>query len=444
MDMTSSHACTGKPGYYEYTRRMLQIVGTKLVPINAGNGMYFDGTNHSAIAQKMNPDDGYTVIRACTNDAVALATLPYKLEQTDIKTDVCPDGGKGTVYKTRSYTLWIDGMKSDFTIKLFKNCVALTSEIRTQIAEDSCPEGQIGRIDKTRTYSYFSDGTTKDFSDWVITGNSCVTVPTETVTPYHYEVSCDSYYGAADGSYSGTVMKSGNNVTNAAGVTTFNLISNDTTSCVKTYSDEKEIITEEACPVGQTGTRIMSVVTAENGSGTVYSNGSTPIEKSNTCVTPLDSGSVTNPESETQASVKSAVLSNMSFKLSQLSSNGAELANEINGFDASLATDAHTLNIVADSMTSNNLNAANVSKVVKAFKKASGDNTVNVKVGAVSKNLFDYVGQNGLTVDKISKEKLLLLSSKESDGVVTVEYASYLNKMKPGDKQSFNVRLYNE
>ncbi|RMT32573.1 hypothetical protein ALP51_03106 [Pseudomonas savastanoi] len=157
------------------------------------------------------------------------------------------------------------------------------------------------------------------------------------------------------------------------------------------------------------------------------------------CATAAD---VENSEAVSVAPAKSAVLSNMSFKLSQLSSNGSELAKTIAGYDSSLATDAHTLNIVADSMSANVLNASNLTKVVRAFKQASGDNAVNIKVGFISRNLVDYVGQSGLTVDKISKEKLILLNASESDGVVTVEYASYLNQAKPSDKQKFTVKLF--
>lgn len=408
--------------------------------------------------------DGWELATACWNTLPTItntmlgpkstpAVVPPAdtVSGTDSITGACGAGESGSKTVYRKFKHLTSGQKYpnfEFVATRYENnCVSLQPQILTQTAADSCPEGQIGRIDKSRTYSYFTDGTSKDFSDWTITGNSCVDVPKETVTPNHFEVTCDSYYGSAKGSYTGMVMKSGNNVTNAAGETTFNLISTDTTSCAKAFSDEKEVITEEACPAGQTGTRIMSVVTAENGSGTVYPNGSTPIEKSNTCVTPLDSGSVNNPESETQDATKSAVLSNMSFTVSQLSSDSDSnlLVSQMSKFDASKSDgSAHNFNIVANSLTSKTVNAANVTKVIKAYKAASGETGVNVKVGGLSQSLYDYVGQGGLTADKISSDKLVLLSSKEDSGVVTVKYVSYKNPMKPSEPESLSVKIYNQ
>lgn len=437
--------------------------GTKRYVLG-GNGEYLStGANGYEIGQKSPSDytaDGWEVIGSCYSSTGSYRTktgkvvstpVPYiNVKRSDVLIDTCPAGQEGSIKRYRDFELWngiTDYHTTNYDITIVNTCKDLTFTTQTQNAQDSCPEGQIGTIEKTRTYDLYSDGTIKNESDWSVTSNSCVAVPTETVTPYHFEVSCDSYYGAAKGSYTGTVMKSGNNVTNAAGETTFNLISTDTTSCVKAFSDEKEIITEEACPAGQTGTRIMSVVTAENGSGIVYPNGSTPIEKSNTCVTPLDSGSVNNPESETQASVKSAVLSNMSFTVSQLSSDSDSnlLVSQMNKFDSSKSDgSAHNFNIVANSLTSKSVNAANVTKVIKAYKAASGDSNVNVKVGGLSQSLYDYVGQGGLTAQKISSEKLVMLGAKEDSGVVTVSYASYLNQMKRGDVQTFTVKIYNQ
>lgn len=434
--------------------------GTKRYVLG-GNGEYLStGANGYENGQKSPndyTDDGWEVISSCysatgsyrTKTGKVVSTpVPYiNVNTVDVLIDSCPAGQEGSIKRYRSFETWkniTDYHTTNYDITIVNTCKDLTFTTQTQNAQDSCPEGQIGTIEKTRTYDLYSDGTIKNESPWSVTSNSCVATPTETITPYHFDVTCDTYYSAAKGSYTGLVTKSGNNVTNSSGVTTFNLISSDASSCVKAYGNEKETITEVACPDGETGTRIMSVISAESGSGTVYPYGSTPIEKSNTCVTPLDSGSNSNPEAVSETVAKSGVLSNMSFTVSQLSADGETLASEISQFDSSKSEGIHTFNIVANSLNAKTLNANNVTKVIKAYKKASGDSSVYVKVGGLSQSLYDYIGQGGLTAQKISSEKLVMLGAKEDSGVVTVSYASYLNQMKRGDVQTFTVKLYNQ
>lgn len=454
--------------------RMFSTVNWKSTLLFAGNGIFPQepfldaktskvqnnwGTNIKSSSPFTNDSgDGYLVPAKCTSKTPTVQIVNGKFGLStpadpalftigsDSITGPCPSGQSGTMTVYRQFFKWVNKEipSSNFIpTKYVNTCEALSSTVETQNAVDTCPEGQIGTIEKSRTYLAYSDGTSDNFSDWTISANSCVDVPKETVTPYHFEETCDSYYGVAKGSYVGMVMKSGNNVTNSSGETTFNLVSTDTSSCVKQFSDVKETISETACPDGQSGTIISAVYTAESGTGTIYPYGQAPVVKSNTCVTPLDSGSTANPEAATGTAPKSGVLSNMSFTVSQLSADGEALAAEISQFDSTKSEGTHTFNIVANSLNAKTLNASNVTKVIKAYKKASGDSNTFVKVGGLSQSIYDYIGQAGLTAQRISSEKLVLLSSKEESGLVTVKYASYLNPLKAGDVQSFTVKIYN-
>lgn len=432
--------------------------GTKRYVLE-GNGEYLStGANSYENGQKSPndyTDDGWEVISSCYSATGSYRTKTGKVVSTpvpfinvntvDVLIDSCPAGQEGSIKRYRSFETWkniTDYHTTNYDITIVNTCKDLTFTTQTQNAQDSCPEGQIGTIEKTRTYDLYSDGTIKNESDWSVTSNSCVATPTETITPYHFDVTCDTYYSAPKGSYNGMVTKSGNNVTDAQGNTTFNLISTDTSSCVKQFSDEKQTITEVACPDGQSGTKIMSVMTAENASGVVYPYGETPIELSNSCVTPLDSGSASGVNIDDNTVYQTAVINNMSFTAAQLSADGDVLSSQISKFDSSKAEGIHTFNLIANKLNAQNVDAVKITKVINAFKTAAGGG--NVKVQGLSQSLYDYTGQSGLTAEKINDEKLVLLSSKESNGLVTVEYASYLNKQKPSDKETFTVRLYNE
>lgn len=428
------------------------------VPVYKGSGVYAalaykdsKGVYHSkeevlATTSSEYQTDGWEVVVACGGSQFD----GYSSGTDKVVGDWCPSGyTTGGFDRIRTYLYYPNATAyKKVNFKINWQCTELASFTGTQTATDFCPYPQTGAITKTRQVQFYTDGYSIAKTDWIVTSNTCVTppppVPVVTTTQKVVEVSCDSFYKAPAGTYSGKVYQTGTLTTskNFLGITSsvFTVESQDVSSCAQMFSDVVENKTVENCPDGQTGTITKAVYTAKDSLGnTTYPLGQSAVVLLSNCATVAD---VENSEAVNVVASKSAVLSNMSFKLSQLSSNGSELAKTIAGYDSSLATDAHTLNIVADTMSANVLNASNVTKVVRAFKQASGENAVNIKVGFISRNLVDYVGQNGLTVDKISKEKLILLNASESGGVVSVEYASYLNQMKPGDKQKFTVKLF--
>jgi len=428
------------------------------VPVYKGNGVYAaldytdaKGVFHSkdevlATTSSEYTNDGWEVVVACGGSQFD----GYSSGTDKVVGDWCPSGyTTGGFDRIRTYLYYPNATAyKKVNFKINWQCTELASFTLTETGTDFCPYPQTGSISKSRQIKAYTDGYSYALTDWVVTSNKCTTppppVPVVTTTPKVVEVSCDSFYKAPAGTYSGKVYQTGILTTsmNFLGITSsvFTVESQDISSCSQMFSDVVENKTVESCPDGQSGTVTKAVYTAKDSLGnTTYPLGQSAIILLSNCATAAD---IEKPESVNVVSAKSAVLSNMSFKLSQLSSNGNELAKTIAGYDSSLASDAHTLNIVADTMSANVLNASNVTKVVRAFKQASGDNAVNIKVGFISRNLVDYVGQNGLTVDKISKEKLILLNASELDGVVTVEYSSYLNQMKPSDKQKFTVKLF--
>ncbi|WP_147473271.1 hypothetical protein [Pseudomonas coronafaciens] len=428
------------------------------VPVYKGNGVYAalaytdaKGVYHSkdevlATTSSEYTNDGWEVVVACGGSQFD----GYSSGSDRVVGDWCPSGyTTGGFDRIRTYLYYPNATAyKKVNFKINWQCTELASFTATESGTDFCPYPQTGAISKTRQIKIYTDGYSYALTDWIVKSNTCTTppppVPVVTTTQKVVEVSCDSFYKAPAGTYSGKVYQSGILTTskNFLGITSsvFTVESQDISSCAQMFSDVVENKTVENCPDGQTGTITKAVYTAKDSLGnTTYPLGQSAIILLSNCATAAD---IDNAETVNVVANKSAVLSNMSYKLSQLSSNGTELAAAISGFDSSLATESHTLNIVADTMNANILNASNVTKVVKAFKQASGNNAVNIKVGFISHNLVDYVGQNGLTVDKISKEKLILMNANESDGVVTVEYASYLNQMKPGEKQKFTVKLF--
>ncbi|RMT12429.1 hypothetical protein ALP52_00862 [Pseudomonas amygdali pv. mori] len=428
------------------------------VPVYKGNGVYaalsytdVKGIYHSkeevlATTSSEYTNDGWEVVVPCGGSQFD----GYTSGTDKVVGDWCPSGyTTGGFDRIRKY-LYFPNMPAykKVNFKINWQCTELASFTLTETGTDFCPYPKTGMISKSRKIKAYTDGYSYALTDWVVTSNSCVTppppVPVVTTTQKVVEVSCDSFYKAPAGTYSGKVYQTGILTTskNFLGIASsvFTVESQDISSCAQMFSDVIESKMVENCTDGQSGTITKAVYTAKDSSGkTTYPLGQSPVILLSNCATVAE---IDKPQSANIVSAKSAVLSNMSFLLSQLSSNGSELAKAISEFDSSLASDPHTLNIVADTMNANTLNTVNVTKVVRAFKKASGNNAVNIKIGAISRNLIDYVGQNGLTVDKISKEKLILMNANESDGVVTVEYASFLNQMRPSYKQKFTVKLF--
>ena len=192
-----------------------------------------------------------------------------------------------------------------------------TTEYRTI----SCPEGQKGAIQQKRTFEVWTDGSTKNLSGWSDASNTCTVVPTQDTERKDgvEEVSCDSYYGAVAGSYSGSVYSYGEYVSsyNSGSMktnTVFNVTSIDTTSCNAQTTDMTAEYKTENCGPSETGSKKYFRYKAINSKSEVtYPYGDWAI-LDNTCTAQgaVDNATPVAPEKVT------GLLGNMHFTSSRL------------------------------------------------------------------------------------------------------------------------------
>lgn len=360
---------------------------------------------------------------------------------------VNPNYPLGTTNGLYSRTLTPAGIASDWklTVLISNSCYYMKDTV-TSTNEVSCPTGQTGKIIREQhlKIKQFISYSQNDSSYIVETENSCkasgpVTVE---VKPGSETVSCDSYYGVQQGTYTGNVTKTGDNLTifdpvSGATNTTFQPKSVDTTSCVKEITTTTKELIEENCPAGFDGKITKYLIKAENAQGTVYPYGTTPILESNTCV--AVSTTVETPAEPTKH-LQDTVLSNLSFTTTSISKSDL-IINELNKINTSkLESKGYVMNINADDLSANAFDKNKITNLVKTFKTKLGTDSAKVKLASVPVILDKYIGQDGLTQSRIAKEKLALSSTSIDGGTVTVKYVS-LAKATP-QHFSFTVKVF--
>lgn len=360
---------------------------------------------------------------------------------------VNPNYPLGTTNGLYSRTVTPAGITSDWklTVLISNSCYYMKDTV-TSTNEIACPTGQSGKIIREQhlKIKQFISYSQNDSSYIVETENSCkasgpVTVE---VKPGSQTVSCDSYYGVQQGTYSGNVTKTGDNITifdpvSGATNTTFQTKSEDTTSCVKEITTTTKEYIEEECPTGFLGKITKYLIKAESANGTVYPYGTTPILESNTCV--AVSTTVETPTEPTKH-LQDTVLSNLSFTTTSISKNDL-IINELNKIDtSSLEGKSYLMNVSADDLSKGAFDSVKITNLVKTFKTKLGTESAKVKLASVPVILDKYIGQDGLTQSRIAKEKLALSSTSIDGGTVTVKYVS-LAKTTP-QHFSFTVKVF--
>lgn len=485
----------------------------------------------------------YSVIDTCK--------LPEFTQQSETKTEFCPINYIGKIVNSRTYNLYADGTKDNYSdwTKTQDTCVSRQTESEWK----ACPQADyVGQIVNERTYDLYLDGTKNNYSAWVKTQDSCQLMSTKTVENYNcatkapthplgftletwtrtikngiptewylnpfypikkdncyyledkvtstdvascpagqtgkiirethtktkrffYDnwknvsssiivekentckatgpvtveikpgsetVSCDSYYGTEQGTYTGNVTKTGDNITifdpaSGATNTTFQPKSVDTTSCVKEITTTTKEFIEEECPAGFIGKITKYLVKAENASGTVYPYGTTPILESNTCTAVSVSDEINAPSTE---HLQDSVLSNLSFTTTSISKSDL-IIDQLNKIDTSkLEGKAYIMNVSADNLSAGAFDSTKISNLVKTFKTKLGTQSTSVKLTSAPVTLDKYIGQDGLTQSRIAKEKLALSGTSIDKGTVTVKYVS-LAKPTPAH-YSFTVKVF--
>ncbi|MGU9835440.1 hypothetical protein ACU685_21010 [Pseudomonas sp. LF195] len=327
------------------------------------------------------------------------------------------------------------------------NCYYLEDKVTsTDVA--SCPAGQTGKIIRethTKTKRFFYDNWQNVSSSTIVEKeNTCkATGPvTVEIKPGSETVSCDSYYGTEQGTYTGNVTKTGDNITifdpvSGATNTTFQAKSEDTTSCVKEITTTTKELIEEECPAGFLGKITKYLIKAESSTGTVYPYGTTPILDSNTCTAVSVSDEINAPSAE---HLQDSVLSNLSFTTTSISKSDL-IINELNKIDTSkVEGKAYIMNISADDLSAGAFDSTKISNLVKTFKTKLGTQSTSVKLTSAPVTLDKYIGQDGLTQSRIAKEKLALSGTSIDKGTVSVKYVS-LSKPTPAH-YSFTVKVF--
>ena len=383
--------------------------------------------------------------------------------KTQSRDNTCPAGQTGKVTQTRTYDVWSDGSTKNYSAwTVSKNtCVANPLTPDTTKRVEMCLEGYTGK--KTYKWEVYytndsysiidTDGTKIDYvlstphQREVLESNTCTLIPSNpdvSTTPGSITVTCDSFYGAAKGTYRGDVIKYGNYVTSyssATKQTTTKFVltnNNDVSSCVsdseKTLDFEKRIV---ACEAGKTGQKVEIRYFAVDGKGNktyIYGPDYNPL--SNTC-SELQLDQNTPPD--TDAFKLSGLLSNNSLTTSSLT-NETKLKNFIDALDkTTISTDTYRLNLIVDDLNSKKYNIENVSNTVATFQKATGQSVVKV---FIPKAINQYVGRDSITASN-TKNKIIVSTELLSNGNLKVQYKDLVQGNKTAELKSFNIKLFN-
>jgi len=350
----------------------------------------------------------------------------------------------GTSFTQNGYTYYVGAHSGADVYGICRKPDLAFSHYYYDNSKSLCPTDKpLGVINIQQKYEVWTDGSIRNKSEWYETSNTCEAIKAQTVEvkPGSETVSCDSYYGVQPGTYTGIVTKTGDNITifdPASGTTntTFQTKSEDTTSCVKEITATTKEIIEENCPAGFSGKITSYLIKAEGANGSVYPYGTTPILESNTCI-----AASTDAEKTIEAAKQQdTVLSNLSFTTTSISKSDL-IINELNKINtSSLESKGYIMNINADDLSANAFDKNKITNLVKTFKTKLGSQSSNVKLASVPNSLEKFIGQNGLTLDRIKNEKLTMTGSTIDGGTVTVKYLSLTNT-KPV-QSSFTVKVF--
>ena len=330
------------------------------------------------------------------------------------------------------------------TTTVSRNCVNTGPTYQSTQKETQvliCPAAQpSGTWTQKRTYELWSDGSHKNVSGWTDVSKTCAAIPTQTVETKEgvEEVSCDSYYGAVQGSYTGSVYKYGEHVSIFAdGQTTtiFNVKSIDVTSCTEEIQGLSTEYMNGDCPAGQTGLIQYYRYKAINGkSEAVYPYGSDWVTLNNTC-SAMDVDKVKDSQVQDE---KASLLGNIYFTSTDIIKNDA-LTSYLNTIADKgwSATDKHKLTINIDDLSSGKYNATKISNAIAKFQSVVGVNNADVNL-VLPRAMESLMGDGGVTTARTSS-KLITLKSIElvgNDAVVKyLDISSGNSNSMPVEKQ---------
>lgn len=408
--------------------------------------LYSDGSRQNVSAWN-------TIVNSCV--AVKNQT------NTVSRVNGCPAGQIGSITQLQTYDVWSDGTTRNYSGWYVSNntCSFPAYVVNPTQRAELCPEGYTGKI-SYKWVVYYTDevysitdaeGQAIDYivntphQREILDYNSCTMIPThQTEVTYGPEnISCDTYFHAAKGTYIGTVTQTFqytstyNSATQKTEKTSV-LISQDVSGCTQ---DPQKVFAYEnntqACPSGQTGLITLIRMKATDNKGAVtYPNGTDWIISNNTC-TGL---AVVEPVKENTSTPPQGLLANMSRSSSEFTN-----AKNTNDFVTAMksltnvADEDHRLWLIIDDLRPAYYNKANVSKAIQSHNAASKNRGIYQIDTPMS--LDKYVGNGKL---KDVKNKYIISAKLNSKNEIELVYADSTGKsvLDKATVETLNIPLF--
>ncbi|MQT48382.1 hypothetical protein GHO40_16885 [Pseudomonas helleri] len=308
----------------------------------------------------------------------------------------------------------------------------------------SCPAGHTGAIKydcqtKDDPYNCFDQffPNQKGWAKAKVT-NSCVlsepiySIPTQNteIKDGVQEESCDSYYGVAHGTYSGTVYKYGTYTTTYSEATKitdtkFEITSVDFTSCVAQITDIIQETDELACPAGQTGKIQRFRVKAQDSLGQVsYPYGEAWIVSNNNC-TSIQIDTQLMPNADT---IPDGLLKNISVTSSSLQVAEA-FSKYLNSLSASdwATNERHKLIVNIDDLSNGKYSASKVGAVISKFQSVVGAGNSDIEI-ALPRTIDKYTGNGDITAKAVNEKTVVFKDISYEGGDARLIYMQLSKK----------------
>ena len=196
-------------------------------------------------------DDGSTASDTGWITQTQTCSVYFVQTVTDSQTSSCPNGQSGVIVQKRTYDLWSDGSKRNYSSWTTNSNTCANARIFTgyEMKTQSCPSGQSGLIYLRRSYDEWSDGTKDNFSAWAEVANACSAGSTSRQTQTQY-IACPA-------GQTGNILQTRDYLVNGSG--TFMTYLSDWATVSNNCVTEQFLFTAyentwtASCPAGQKG-----------------------------------------------------------------------------------------------------------------------------------------------------------------------------------------------
>lgn len=405
-----SSICSGVGNFDKWHSRHSVIIG--------GN----ESQPQYVIANKEMPNKLVFIVSTDGLDKSALANGAYAITPSSYY-----DNGYSTDHSGNySYFSSYNGSSS-----IISNMGPTYSYTKTEDRALECPvDKPSGYILQRRSYEVWSDGSSRNISDWYEVSRSCKAIPSQTVSVKNgmEEVNCDDYYGAAKGSYTGSVYKYGEyisfyNADSMSTSTVFNVKSVDVSSCamqtIEFMTEEKK----ENCPSGSGEIKYYRYKAINSNFEIIYPYGDYWTVLTNTCSN-ID---VDKDSQELNEDNDLSLLENSYYTSTELQKDNSFI-NHLEKLSKSAWTPngMYKLNIKIDDLSKDKYDKSKISKSITKFDSIIGKNNYNIKI-FLPRELKNFVGNGDITKESISNKLIVLKEVYFLKGNVVIKYADLSN-----------------